>query len=75
MKTSNSGWVLKSPRGKLFPDTFSPWKADCWSESFHTLEITNPKYARKYYKDWDGSLKAAKEMGYTIVKAKIVEVK
>lgn len=66
-------WVLKSPRGKLFPDTFCQDKDGCWSEGFRAIGERHPWFVQKYWKQWDESLKAAKAMGYTIVKAKVVE--
>jgi len=69
------GWILKGKNGKLFAETFQPDKASCWSESFITIENRHNGFRAAHWKQWDDSIKAAKKLGYTMVRAKVVELK
>lgn len=72
MKNAYSGWVLKGPRGNLFPQTFECDKVSCWSESISVVEWRHKNFST--CDDWDSLVKAAKKLGYSVVKAKIVEI-
>ncbi len=59
------GYVLVSKSGKIFPNTFDVDKRDCWHKSF-SFVLENYGWMRPYWKDWNGSIKAAEKRGYQI---------
>jgi hypothetical protein len=65
------GWCLKRPNGKLVPETFSDDKEEAWSNAYNYL--CDKSWMKKYWKDWDGSVEAAKKRGWIIVPVWLVE--
>lgn len=71
MKT---GWVLKNKRGKIYADTFAVDRASCWAEALHRIEWERKGFNSSYWKNWNEIVRAAKLLGYEVVRVKLVEV-
>lgn len=68
-------WALKSPEGIIFPNTLGRSKTDVWAEAFMEVASREKGFSDKYWHRWDASLRAAKKLGYSIVKVELIEIK
>jgi len=68
----NHGWCLRKPGGKLVPETFDLDKDSAWCKAFRYLETKS--WMEPYWKNWDGSLKAARERSWVLVPVRLEEV-
>jgi len=68
-------WCLKTPGGHLLDETTGYNLDECWGKAFNVVShLEGEKWARKYWKNWDKSIRAANKLGYKFVRVKLVEV-
>lgn len=70
-KVDFDGWCVKKPNGNLNVNTFKPTQGECWGEGFCTMDEA---FRTKYWKKWEQSIRAARKLGYVMVKVVVMEV-
>ena len=68
-------YAVKTPKGVILEWTISDNRNAAVSNLFDACCQTDRNWSVKYWKDWDGSQRAARKLGWRIVKVKVVEVK
>lgn len=68
-------YCLRGPRGKLYEGTVRGTRDEAWTEAFGFLCQKIPGFEEKYWRQWDKSIKAAKDLGWVIVRCGLVERK
>ena len=63
----DEGYCLVGPSNQMYAETFSIDRGQAWVLAFNKL-YAEKKWMRTYWKQWDGSIKAARERGWHITK-------
>ena len=66
----DEGYCLVGPSNQMYADTFSVDKDQAWGLAFEKL-YADKKWMAPYWKQWDASIKAARERGWSVEKAKL----
>lgn len=75
MKAKSHGWALKLPDGSIDARTFDVSRSNCWASAFWVVcTFLGKEWESRYYARWDPSIRAARKLGYRMVRVNLIEV-
>ncbi len=66
-------YVLKRPDGQLVAHTATPDERTAHVAAFDQVSIDVKGFGEKYWKQWEPAQRAIRELGYRVVKCKLLE--
>lgn len=69
---TGTAWALRKPDGALVVQTVAATKGDCWAKAFPVVCYYVRGFELRWWKNWNGSIRAASRRGYRMVRVKLV---
>ena len=66
-------WGLRLPDGSIEVNSVRSDEHSCWEASFHIVGDHEEDFCDDYWKEWDKSIRAAKKLGYEMVRVRVEE--